>query len=147
MIKPCECESPGWCERHQCNKTPHLHQLCQTRADYRSLWDRLTDDRGSAFPVGDGSAETFPPIREQFRTYTAALRRWWKAGRPRRPKEEVARIVAICRGCEFYTDGRCRLCGCPCNESRNVLRNKAKMATEECPLEEPKWTAWTPPTK
>lgn len=28
-----------WCERHKCWKTSHWRTLCQTRADYRQLWD------------------------------------------------------------------------------------------------------------
>ena len=36
---PCECSGPGWCERHQMVKTPHWHQLCQTRDNYRAAWD------------------------------------------------------------------------------------------------------------
>lgn len=40
MTTPCECPVAGWCERHQQRKTPHIHHLCQTRKDYRRLWDR-----------------------------------------------------------------------------------------------------------
>ena len=28
-----------WCERHQCWKTRHWHELCQTRENYRRAWD------------------------------------------------------------------------------------------------------------
>lgn len=35
----CVCEQPGWCERHQCHKTPHWHRLCQTRPDYYAMWE------------------------------------------------------------------------------------------------------------
>jgi len=36
----CTCTNAGWCERHKINKPPHLHHLCQTRDDYRAMWDR-----------------------------------------------------------------------------------------------------------
>ncbi len=35
----CECKQPGFCERHQVNKTPEWHQLCQTHAGYFALWE------------------------------------------------------------------------------------------------------------
>jgi len=35
----CECVEAGWCRRHQCQKTPHWHFLCQTRPDYFVLWE------------------------------------------------------------------------------------------------------------
>ena len=28
-----------WCERHQCWKTQHYHELCQTRPGYRQMWE------------------------------------------------------------------------------------------------------------
>lgn len=28
-----------WCERHQCWKSKHWHELCQTRENYRLAWD------------------------------------------------------------------------------------------------------------
>lgn len=35
----CQCESPGYCERHSILKTPHWHHLCQTREDYFLAWE------------------------------------------------------------------------------------------------------------
>ena len=40
MTAPCQCPEPGFCKRHGFTKTAHLHHLCQTRDDYRTLWDR-----------------------------------------------------------------------------------------------------------
>src|SRR5690349_14560713 len=34
---PCNCESPGWCARHACNKLPHFHHLCRTNVQYFRL--------------------------------------------------------------------------------------------------------------
>jgi hypothetical protein len=36
----CQCEHPGWCERHGVRKSPHLHKLCQTRQDYYDAWEQ-----------------------------------------------------------------------------------------------------------
>lgn len=48
MTAPCQCDSPGWCDRHGDRKTEHLWKLCQTREDYRKLWD---DRRASTGPT------------------------------------------------------------------------------------------------
>lgn len=39
-MSSCECSEPGFCPRHKCNKTAHLHHLCKTRRDYFELWER-----------------------------------------------------------------------------------------------------------
>lgn len=36
---PCQCPNAGWCERHKRKKTGRIYELCQTRSDYRRLWD------------------------------------------------------------------------------------------------------------
>lgn len=33
-VTPCECTKPGWCERHQCEKSRHFYELCRRRQDY-----------------------------------------------------------------------------------------------------------------
>ncbi len=43
MTTPCECQEPGFCPRHRCEKTAHWHHLCRTRSDYFQLWE---DARG-----------------------------------------------------------------------------------------------------
>jgi hypothetical protein len=40
MSEPCQCPNAGWCQRHRMDKPLHLHKLCQSREDYRALWDR-----------------------------------------------------------------------------------------------------------
>lgn len=35
----CQCNSPGFCERHKMTKTPHLHHLCRTSKEYWDLWE------------------------------------------------------------------------------------------------------------
>lgn len=40
MKTDCVCEAAGFCQRHQCAKTEHFHNLCQTRPDYFALWER-----------------------------------------------------------------------------------------------------------
>lgn len=49
---PCECPLAGWCDRHHREKIGRLHELCQTRADYRAKWDKEAEGRRKG---------TFPP--------------------------------------------------------------------------------------
>lgn len=39
-MSSCECTGPGFCERHQCNKTTHWYRLCQRRPKYFELWEQ-----------------------------------------------------------------------------------------------------------
>jgi hypothetical protein len=95
-------------------------------------------------PAGNAIAEPLPPpekvpsVARQVRTVTRAWLRWQQAGGPKRPREEIQRIAAICETCTFGGDRhpvfgykRCRKCGCS--------RVKLGWATEHCPLKPPKW--------
>lgn len=63
-------------------------------------------------------------------SYSVAYLRWTAAGRPHRTTEEQASTLAICQSCEHFDADKCGLCGC-------WLRQKIKMATENCPIQ--KW--------
>lgn len=56
------------------------------------------------------------------------------------PPGVVERRRAICLACEFHDHarGRCTRCGCG--------GLKLELATEACPLPEPKWPRWEEPT-
>ena len=38
-VTPCECEGPGWCERHKCYKTRLLFQMCRRLPTYFTSWE------------------------------------------------------------------------------------------------------------
>jgi len=38
-VTDCECMEPGWCERHQCEKTRYNFELCRRRQDFFLLWE------------------------------------------------------------------------------------------------------------
>jgi len=38
-VTPCECTEPGWCERHQCEKSRHFYELCRRRQDYFEMFE------------------------------------------------------------------------------------------------------------
>jgi hypothetical protein len=52
-------------------------------------------------------------------------------------RDEIDKRLAICRSCEFYrtSDGACAKCGC-------FIKLKARLATEECPID--RWGAQAP---
>ncbi len=77
-----------------------------------------------------------PGAGARVKSYTKAMLRWIKAGRPVRSDIEVARIFdTICRPCEHFDEGRgsCTVCGCKVSRSGSALRNKLAMMTENCP--------------
>jgi len=81
-----------------------------------------------------------PGIIQKARTYTRALSRWIKAGRPVRREAEIVSIYKEhCLPCEAYNEksASCRHCGCRVNTSTTAMLNKIAMQTEHCPLE--KW--------
>ena len=36
----CECTSPGYCQRHHCDKPDSMHRLCQTNPRFFNLWEQ-----------------------------------------------------------------------------------------------------------
>ena len=53
---PCQCPNEGWCTRHQRKKIGRIYELCQTRSDYRRMWDmqsieQTISDKSSPKPV------------------------------------------------------------------------------------------------
>jgi len=76
----------------------------------------------------------FPTLTTQLTNYRDAIKRYWKAGRPKRTDAETHLRVLLCAGCRLNRDGRCTVCGCPVNEKKLAIRNKARMATEVCPI-------------
>ena len=39
-VTPCECESPGWCERHQCEKSCYWFRMCQRVPVLFAAWEQ-----------------------------------------------------------------------------------------------------------
>lgn len=70
--------------------------------------------------------------------YAKAVARWIKAGRPVRPRDEVARIYdTICQPCEYFNGKNCKICGCRVARDGLALRNKLALGSEHCPKK--KW--------
>jgi ribosomal protein L37E len=74
---------------------------------------------------------------EKVVNFATAIRKWVAAGRPERTDEQVVAILEDhCKKCNMYNHERqvCNSCGCPANRNLPAIRNKLKMATEQCPL-------------
>lgn len=87
----------------------------------------------------------FPSLPRQASNLVGALTRAAGAaiaGRPVFvPPEVLARRDSICAACDENLSGRCRKCGCGV---RAQWLRKPRLATERCPLNPPKWDAWSP---
>jgi hypothetical protein len=65
----CPCTEPGWCEQYQMQMTTHWVKLCQTRPEYRALWQQGIGPGqfgGTATPrakgLGDKVADTLKKL-------------------------------------------------------------------------------------
>jgi len=77
--------------------------------------------------------QSAPPLIIRGLNFASAMLRWASSGMPRRTQSEIDERLAICQGCPHFADNHCRVCGCACVET-NQLINKLALATEECPL-------------
>ncbi len=75
--------------------------------------------------------KSYPGIAKMAKQFAKETVLYIKEGRPKKHKDEIARIKAICEGCnEFSKARRCYLCGCK-------MDIKMTWATTKCPLK--KW--------
>ena len=91
------------------------------------------DDCEAALFVKNAIDRDFPPIMIRGINFATAIIRWASTGMPRRSQSEINDRLAICQACPHFIDNHCRVCGCPCVET-NQLINKLALATEACPL-------------
>ena len=154
-IAECKCTGPGWCERHQIEKTEYTYQLCRTLPAIRNMWDRgegpgperQTDEDIARIESRQvAMLAELRPIAKRLAAeikqwqllvtigrYRDALRRWRDAGHPVRPSGEQRIITEEkCPGCKHYnrgsaTCGRCRARG-------QLIAAIAYMATAHCPI-------------
>jgi len=56
-VTDCQCTSPGWCPRHQCEKNEYWLSMCQRVPALIEAWDRNAGPRAAAQAVGPRSRE------------------------------------------------------------------------------------------
>lgn len=93
--EPCTCVIPegsrlGWCEKHQCKKTAHWVMLCQTRPEYRDLWNRSVGP-GQLKPALSESPPSPPPAGGAGTELKLVLKRFWIVAQPNCKCEQRAR--------------------------------------------------------
>src|SRR5579872_3451662 len=79
-----------------------------------------------------GSMNESPPWWRSGLDYVAAVARYVAAGCPNVSGSEYTERMRICAECPLCRFGQCLICGCD-------LETKARMATEECPRDPPRW--------
>lgn len=118
----CECTQPGWCERHQCVKSPTLFQLCRRSQHHYRMFE-------------------CPTIQDTLRkagNFTGAVVKHVASGARTVSAETVQARLSVCENCELC---RTEAMVCEHPECGCRLRIKAKWATQDCPLE--KWPKLT----
>lgn len=75
---------------------------------------------------------SMPPLLARVRNLAGAVVQAVKSRAQEASPAERARRLDICRGCENYDGGSCRLCGCH-------LPLKVRLEAWHCPLDPPKW--------
>lgn len=111
----CYCTKPGWCANHQRYKSPRELELCQTRADYRALWAKLTKHLSFQDKVVNLVNAICNALKVNFQQASPDMQNY---------------RFGVCAECPKNVDGKCQKCGC-------IIELKVKFASEECP--EGKW--------
>jgi len=138
----CQCPLSGVCNRHNVEKTPHLHKLCQTNEKYFQMWEecrgpgqRFVECKPSegSVPQSQESRKEIvpelPSLWEQAKSFGVAATKHVLNGAQNVSEEEREKRMDICGGCEFYIkeNNRCGQCGCHLGE-------KTKWKTSSCPI-------------
>lgn len=138
----CECPLAGYCNRHQVQKTPHMHKLCGNHQGYFELWENCKGPGQDQ--VECEKEKTVEPEKEQVKKEDKVIQYPSKLqmaknlakstvkhianGRQMVTKEEQEKRLEICGGCEYFDEkaNRCKDCGC-------MLSVKTKWASSTCP--------------
>lgn len=117
MSEDCSCEGPGYCPRHKMTKGHNNFKLCQTRPEYRELWDNN---------VKNAVTDEFTLLEK-----AAALKEstvvHMKDGIRRTTKDQKQARMDICNACDKREGNICKVCGC-------FLTLKTTWKSSECPL-------------
>ena len=149
---PCECPMAGFCERHQVNKSKHLHKLCQTKPSYFQMWEdckgplqfcteeekrqtivnKVEEQEKKEYDKEMREKISLPSPQRQAMNFASAMTKHVLSGFKRVTDEEKNRRLEICKGCPFFIShsNRCEKCGC-------FLLAKAGWTTQHCPID--KW--------
>jgi len=150
----CTCDGPGYCSRHNVQKTEILFKLCQQRQDYFQAWEEkrgpgqrnLESNVDNNINNNNLKSKLPSDIISKTKRYFTERDKWQKAGKPVRSDKEIFRIFTeICSKCEHFNKkseklGSCKVCGCYL-KPKGLSFNKIAWATTTCPASQPKWIA------
>ena len=152
----CVCENPGFCSRHNMNKTPHFFHLCQNHVGYFKMWEEcrgpgqeFTECAKSSATLPDKPKPTcsscnkqpinkpaeveppkeYPSLFQQSLNLGSALVDHIANGLKSTEKTLQEQRLEICNECPSFNKdaGRCRECGC-------YMITKTKWDSAKCPL-------------
>lgn len=124
--EPCECSEPGFCPRHQLDKSEFLWNVCNNDEQQRLRWDRMA-------ATGHAESGELPGFARRVANFTMAYFRYMFSGRPTRSIDEINRIVDICYQCEAFNGKYCSKIKCGCPIRRRKWLSKVGWDTEHCP--------------
>lgn len=118
----CECNGPGFCNRHQIDKCKVEYIVCKTHPDECKKLDVLY------------GVVTEPSIVQKAVNLTEATAEHIADGLVNVTEEEQSRRMAICQSCPFFVAGNatCLKCGC-------YLKTKTAWRSGKCPDNPPRW--------
>lgn len=133
----CECPLAGYCNRHEVNKSAHLHKLCQTSQTYFNKWENC---QGPGQQNTECSKEVkkievepqkpqLPSLAKQASNFLKSATKHIATGGQVVSEEQQKARLDICSGCEYFIkeQNRCGSCGC-------FLGAKTKWKSSSCPL-------------
>lgn len=143
----CECPIAGYCNRHQVNKSAHLHKLCQNHIGYFNMWEECrgpnqnpndctknSQSNISNFVQENISSEDkkdikLPSTMQMAKNFISSATKHLQNGMQHVTDEQQKQRLDICAGCEFIVENgsRCGKCGC-------FLQTKTKWASSNCPI-------------
>jgi hypothetical protein len=128
---PCECQNPGWCERHQCLKPSALFHLCRRNRLWFEAWETGTRPCAGEPEPNETQAQAGPNLVQRALNLGRAVVRHAANGFAQVDDATYESRLEICRACSSCDLTRmvCReqTCGC-------YLQTKAKWASEGCVL-------------
>jgi len=136
----CVCPVAMYCQRHNMQKTPHFHKLCQNHQGYFNMWEQCkgpgqNPNDCSSKPQESAKKEdgqptvSEPSLWQKAKNFVPALTKQVVSGNPQASQETIDARLKICSECPFFNKEKvkCNHCGCP-------LLTKTKWATSSCPI-------------
>ncbi len=146
MENNCVCTRAGFCERHNIEKTPHMHKLCQNHAAYFNMWEEcrgpgqqntICGEKGIKITRGEQTTEEtvpkvevkLPSLIQQAKNLAVATKNHVLDGMGKVSPEKKVERLSICETCPHLKKEsmRCGQCGC-------MLNTKTEWRTSTCPI-------------